>query len=247
MEINQAVILVGGKGERLKPLTDNMPKPMVEVCGRPFLEYLLLLLKGNEIRNLLFLAGYLGGKIETYFGDGRKWGVKIDYSFEKEPVGTGGALKLAKDKLEDEFFLLFGDSYLPINYMKMANEYTKSKKKAVLAIYDNREDTGVPFNVTVDKSKKIISLYDKGKGNTQSFNYCDAGVAVVNKEVLSLVRGKMPISFEEETYPKLIAKGGLGYYIAENRFYDIGAIGRIKNFEKYILEVAKNDYHKDSF
>lgn len=239
MEINQAVVLVGGKGERLRPFTENIPKPMVEVCGKPFLEYLLFLLKDNGIRRLLFLAGYLGGKIKAHFGDGSKWGVKIDYSFEEKFMGTGGALELARDKLESEFFLLFGDSYLPINYIKMADEYANSRKKAMLAIYDNKEDTGVPFNVTIDKSKKIISVYNKGKGNLQGFTYCDAGVVAVNKEVINQIGDKMPISFEETIYPELIAKGELGYYIAENRFYDIGTIERLKDFEKYILETAK--------
>lgn len=239
MRINQAAILVGGKGERIRPLTDNNPKPMVEACGKPFLEYLVVLLKGNGIRKLLFLTGYLGYKIKAYFGDGSKWGVKIDYSLEEKPIGTGGALKLAKDKLENEFFLLFGDSYLPINYIKMANEYANSRKKAMLAIYDNKEDTGVPFNIAVDNSKKIISVYNKGKGNLQSFNYCDAGVVMVNKKVVNLIGGKTPISFEEIIYPELIAKGELSYYIAENRFYDMGTIERLKDFEKYILEAAK--------
>lgn len=247
MAINQAAILVGGRGERLRPLTDNKPKPMVEVCGKPFLEHLVILLKGNGIRKLLFLAGYLGDKIKAYFGDGSKWSVEIYYSFEEKFIGTGGALKLAKDKLEGEFFLLFGDSYLPINYIRMANEYTNSQKKAMLAIYDNKEDMNVPFNVTVDKSKKIISVYNKGKGNPQSFNYCDAGVVAVNKEVVNLIGGKTPISFEEVIYPELIAKDDLGYYIADNRFYDIGTIERLKKFEKYILEARKNDYNKNAF
>lgn len=239
MAINQAAILVGGKGERLSPLTDNIPKPMVEVCGKPFLEYLVVLLKDNGIKKLLFLAGYLGNKIKDYFGYGNKWGIEIDYSFEEKFIGTGGALKLARDKLESEFFLLFGDSYLSINYIKMLNKYINSKKKAMLAIYDNKEDTNVPFNISIDENKKIISVYNKGKGNPQSFNYCDAGVVVVNKEVISLIGDKTPISFEEIVYPELIAKGELGYYIAENRFYDIGTIDRLKNFEKYISEAKK--------
>ncbi|MCX5696521.1 MAG: sugar phosphate nucleotidyltransferase [Candidatus Omnitrophica bacterium] len=235
MRVDQAVILVGGKGERLRPLTDNNPKPMVAACDKPFLEYLVLLLRSNGIRKFLFLAGYHGDKIKAYFNDGSNWGVKIDYSFEEKFMGTGGALKLARDKLESKFFLLFGDSYLPINYIKMADEYTNNKKKVLLAVYDNKDDTGVPFNIAIDKSNKLISSYNKGKNNAQNLNFCDAGVLVVDKEVIGLIRDKTPVSFEETVYPELIAKDELSYYIAENRFYDIGNIERLKDFERFIL------------
>lgn len=237
--INQAVILVGGRGERLRPLTDNIPKPMVEVGSKPFLEYLILLLKGNGIKSMLFLAGYLGNKIEDYFCDGRKWGVKIDYSFEEKPIGTGGAVRLAKGKLEKYFFLLFGDSYLPIDYRGMTDEYMRSKRKAMLAIYDNSNDTDVPFNVMIDKSKEIVTVYNKRKDNPPSFKYCDAGVIAVDRQVVDLIEEKELVSFEEAIYPRIIAEEELGYYMAECRFYDIGTIQRLKIFEQYVLKNAK--------
>lgn len=239
IKITQAAILVGGRGERLRPLTDNIPKPMVEVSGKPFLEHLILLLKENGITSLLFLAGYLGNKIKDYFGDGSTWNVKIDYSFEEKPIGTGGAIRLAKDKLERQFFLLFGDSYLPINYNKMANEFKKSKKKAMLAVYDNADNTDVPFNIMVDKSKGLIQVYNKRKDNPPGFNYCDAGVIIVDKQVVSLIEEGEFVSFEESIYPHLITKDELGYYKAEYRFYDIGTIQRLKVFEQYINSAAK--------
>ena len=239
MKINQAVILTGGRGERLRPLTDNIPKPMVLVAGKPFLEHLIVLLKENGIKKFLFLAGYLGNKIEEYFEDGSKWGIKIDYSFEKEFLGTGGALRLARNKLERNFFLLFGDSYLPIDYKKMADEFMQSKKKAALAVYDNSDDTDVPLNIMLHRTKKIVAVYNKRKNNPASFNYCDAGVIAIDRQVVGLIEGKTAISFEESIYPCLITEEELGYYIAENRFYDIGTIERLKIFERYILERAK--------
>ena len=239
MEISQAVILVGGRGERLRPLTDNITKPMVEVGGKPFVEYLILLLKENGIKSILFLAGYLGNKIEDYFCDGSKWRVKIDYSFEEKPIGTGGAVRLAKGKLEKNFFLLFGDSYLAIDYRGMAKEYMGSKRKAMLAIYDNSNETDVPFNVMIDKSKEIVTVYNKRKDNPPSFKYCDAGVIAVDRQVVDLIEEKKFISFEEAIYPRIISEEGLGYYMAECRFYDIGTIQRFKVFEQYILKNAK--------
>lgn len=246
MNISQAVILVGGRGERLRPLTDDIPKPMVAVAGKPFLEHLILLLRENGIRKILLLTGYLGNKIKDYFDNGHKYGIEIDYSFEENPLGTGGAVRLAKDKLEEYFFLLFGDSYLPMDYNRMADKYIESKKKAMLTIYDNSDDTDVPFNIKVDKGEKKVSLYNKRKDNPPEFNYCDAGVIALNRQVIDLIKEKMPISFEEAIYPRLITEGELGYYVAESRFYDIGTIERLKIFEQYILIKAKNDYHQDS-
>ncbi|HHE65184.1 MAG TPA: hypothetical protein ENL09_04080 [Bacteroidetes bacterium] len=235
MNINQGVILVGGRGERLRPLTDKLPKPMVEVAGIPFLEHVVILLERNGIKRFLFLVGYLGDKIKSYFRDGSKWGVEIDYSFEEKPLGTGGALNLAKEKLDKTFFLLFGDSYLPIDYQRMASIFINNKKKVVLAVYDNAFDTDVPYNVMLDKRMKIIAAYNKEKNNPLAFNYCDAGVLVVSRNVVELIGEKTPISFEEAIYYRIIAEKELGYYIAECRFYDIGTIERLKTFEQYII------------
>ena len=112
----QAVILAGGKGTRLSPITDTIPKPMAMVNNRPFLEYMLLMLKRNSFKKILLCVGYLGEKIEAYFGDGNRLGIVIKYSYEKELLGTAGALKLAENILEEEFLVLYGDSYLDIDY-----------------------------------------------------------------------------------------------------------------------------------
>jgi NDP-sugar pyrophosphorylase family protein len=235
MEIQQAVILVGGRGERLRPLTDSIPKPMMPVCTKPFLEHLVILLRDNGIKRFLFLTGYLGERIKSYFNDGNKWGVNIDYLIEKEPAGTGGALRLAKDKLDDKFFLLFGDSYLPIDYKKMADRFLRANKKMILAVYDNFVNTQVPFNVKLDKTRGVVVAYRKSNDNPESFNYCDAGVIAADKEVVRLIKDAYPISLEKIIYPVLISKEQLGYYVAEDRFYDIGTIERLNLFEKYIL------------
>lgn len=110
----QTVILAGGRGSRLVPLTDDIPKPMILIKDRPFLEYMILMLKRNFLKKILLCVGYLGHKIEDYFKDGHRWGVQIRYFYEKELLGTGGALKLASDLIEEKFLLLYGDSYLDI-------------------------------------------------------------------------------------------------------------------------------------
>jgi len=237
-KIKQAVILAGGRGERLRPLTDNIPKPMVPVLGNPFLEHLVRMLRQQGIEKVLFLTGYLGDVIEKHFGDGRQFAVAIEYSREKEPLGTGGALKLAEKRLEERFFLLFGDSYLPIDYRKMAEEHIASGKPVTLAVYDNTENTTVPFNVKVDADKQAITAYTKRNDNPADYRYCDAGVLVINKAVVGLIKDA-PSSFEEKIYPALIQGGDLGAFCADKRFYDIGTISRLRDFENYIKRTEK--------
>src|SRR5450755_506174 len=112
----QAVILAGGLGTRLWPVTQAVPKPMVPVAGRPYLEYQLRLLGEQSIRDIVLLTGYLGEQIEEYFGDGSRLGLSLRYSCEPAPMGTGGALRDGSSLLDDVFLVIYGDSYLPIDY-----------------------------------------------------------------------------------------------------------------------------------
>ncbi|HKF24702.1 MAG TPA: sugar phosphate nucleotidyltransferase, partial [Candidatus Acidoferrum sp.] len=116
----QAVILAGGLGTRMRPVTETVPKPMIAVAGKPFLQWQLELLATSGIRSALLLVAYLGEQIEQYFGDGRRFGSSIDYAYELSPLGTGGALRNAEQKLRDWFVLLNGDTYLAIDYDGLA-------------------------------------------------------------------------------------------------------------------------------
>ncbi len=113
----QTVILVGGLATRLRPLTETLPKAMLPVCGRPFLEYQIDLLRKSGMTKILLCVGYRGEEIEKHFGDGSRFGVRLSYSWEREMLlGTGGALRNAAPQLEDEFLVLYGDSFLMLDY-----------------------------------------------------------------------------------------------------------------------------------
>ncbi|MFH1386999.1 MAG: sugar phosphate nucleotidyltransferase, partial [bacterium] len=135
----QAVILAGGAGTRLRPLTLNTPKPMIEVNGQPFLSYIVNQLKGVGVTDFVFCVGYLADKFQAYFGDGGRFGVKIVYSVENGFMGTGGALKNAESLLQDEFLVLNGDTYLPIDYNEVINAFRASGRTALLVIYNNQK------------------------------------------------------------------------------------------------------------
>ena len=222
----QAVILAGGLGTRLRPITLEIPKPMVPINGKPYLHYQLEMLQKYNITDILILAGHLGHKIEEYFKNGKNFGINIRYIFEKNLLGTGGSIKNAERFLEDNFFIINGDSYLPINYLCLIDIFYTSGKTGLIVVYDNKqEDTQVINNISIDENSIVI----KYKKNSQDIDlkYVDAGVSIFKKEVLKLIPENKKISLEEEIFPKLIKEHQLIAYITTQRFYDIGTPERI--------------------
>ena len=148
----QTVILAGGLGTRLRPLTEQTPKPMVEVEGRPFLEFIVEHIAGQGFRDILLLTGHLGEHVSDHFGDGRRFGVSIRYSREPQPLGTGGAIRAAWEQLADDFLLLYGDSFLPIDYVDVASAFYRASWPAMVVTYDNQTGyTDVLNNIAVDE------------------------------------------------------------------------------------------------
>jgi len=226
----QALILAGGRGERLKPLTDNTPKSMVRVNGRPFLEYQLALLKNNGITEILLLTGYLGEKIEEYFGDGRKFGFDISYSREEKFLGTAGAIKQAEGKLQGQFLLLNGDTYLDINYAGLIEFFQWKDKIGVLTVYPNQERIAAN-NVRLGPTRLIL---DYSNQKNSLMDCVDAGAAVFKKELTRLIEPSKTVSLQEEIFTKLIAQKELASYPAEKRFYDIGTLKGLKLLEEVL-------------
>lgn len=224
----QAVILAGGLGTRLLPLTEVIPKPMVTVGGVPYLQHQLRLLADQEIRDIVLLTGYLGEQVESYFGDGSSLGLRIRYSREPSPLGTGGALRLAGELLHDSFLLIYGDSYLPIRYADAIERLASSGAEGVVVVYDNRlADTSVKNNIELDDAG-YVSRYEKDSPDRLSF--VEAGVLAFRRTVIE----RMPegvVSLEKEIFPKLIAAKQLAALVTTERFYDIGTPDRLTAIE----------------
>ncbi|MFH1593299.1 MAG: nucleotidyltransferase family protein [Candidatus Omnitrophota bacterium] len=225
----KAVILAGGRGERLRPLTDNLPKPMVDIKGRPFLEHQIGLLKKSGISEILLCVGYLKESIIDHFQDGSQLGVKIEYSIEEEPAGTGGALIIAKDLLPEEFFLFNGDSYLPIEYSGLADFWYQCGSYAgVIVCYENTERIA-KNNISLD-SAGCVSEYDK-RSQKKNLRYVDAGVSIFKKEILEMIPAGRVVSIEEEIFPLLIKEKRLIGYPTSQRYYDMGTPDRLREIE----------------
>ncbi len=239
----QAVVLAGGLGTRLRPLTDVIPKPMVPVLGIPYLEYQIRLLRSQGIADVLLLTAYLADSIEEYFSDGQRYGLSIRYSREPEPLGTGGALRHAMDLLEDAFLVIYGDSYLPIDYRLVLHRLrTCPPAAAVVVVYDNRNaDTAVPNNIALGQDGQVVR-YDKRQGAaTTALSHVEAGVLALRRSVVEMVPPGHVVSLEQEVFPELIQRGALMAYETCQRFYDIGTSDRLTVFEDYLRRAHHPD------
>ena len=241
----QAVILAGGLGTRLRPLTEQLPKVMVPVNGKPFLLHLLELLKSQMVNDIVLCIGYLGEQVRDFFGNGRSFGLSITYSEEREALlGTGGALKQARSLLDDHFFVINGDTYLPVDYSKVERAFLKCGKKALMVVYNNQEDTGVKNNVELGNDLMVIR-HDKGSLDSD-LKYVEAGMLVLSQQALDFIEAGCSVSLEKGLYPSLIQQRELGAYATQQRFYDIGTPQQRKTFEEF-LERGQHDYHPHSF
>ncbi len=227
----QAVILAGGLGTRLRPVTGQVPKVLVPVNGRPFLLELLEMLKGQGIVDVILCVGYRGEQVKELLRNGGSLGLRLSYSEEGERLlGTGGALRRAQPLLDEHFLVINGDTYLPLDYADLARAFLGRGKKSMMVAYDNREDTGVSNNITLDEEMMVVK-HDKGAGDC---DYVEAGVLALKREVLDCLEEGASSSLERGLYPRLIRQRELAAYITGQRFYDIGTPQQLGIFAEYL-------------
>lgn len=228
MQIKQVVILAGGLGMRLLPLTTTIPKPMILFYGKPFLEYLLLLLKQNKIERVVLLVGYLHEKIKDYFGDGSKWGLKIKYSYLPPEADTGARLKKAFKFLDRHFLLLYADNFWPLRLSELIKFYQEKNLPALVTVYSNFDHYS-QNNILVEDG--LVKVYDH-KRQTPGLSGVDIGFFILKKEVLDLLpEGNS--SFEEVVLPELVKRQQLAGFCTHHRYYGLSNLERVENIENY--------------
>ena len=222
-------ILAGGLATRLKDLTRNRAKSMVEVRGKPFLEYQLGLLRRGGVKNIILCLGHMGEQVKEYFGDGSKYGVDIRYSLENRLMGTAGALKKAEALLNDVFFTMYGDSYLFVD-CSLAMAYFESQNKlALMTVYKNCNRYGKSNTVV---KGNLVSKFSQSQ-RTEDMVYIEYGVNIFRKEALGLVPENQSYSLDD-LFPKLIERRELLAFGVKERFYEIGSPHGLKEFEQYL-------------
>lgn len=212
-------ILAGGLATRLRPITEKIPKALVTVAGEPFLAHQLRLLHTAGIRKIVLCIGYKGEMIQKEFGDGSRYGVELVYSFDgPELLGTGGPLKKALPLLGESFFVLYGDSYLPIDYSAPARAFLESGKLGLMTVFRNegRWDTS-----NVEFSDGIINSYDK-KRPAPEMKHIDYGLSLLRAEALRSSSYKKRFDLAD-VYTDLVAQDELAGYEVRERFYEVGS------------------------
>jgi histidinol-phosphate phosphatase family protein len=225
----QAVILAGGRGTRLKPLTDTRPKPMVEVLGKPFLAYQIEQLREQGFKKILLLLGYLPEVVQEYCGNGSRWGVKVEYSISAAEDETARRLKLAQDLIDPCFLLLYCDNYWPMSIEKMWPRFLASRAPAMITVYTNKD--GYTRNSVRVDTDGYVAIYDKSCASP-GLQGVEISYALINKAVLQLLPGNN-MSVEEALYSRLAENRQLAAYVTDHRYYSVGALHRLPLTESF--------------
>jgi NDP-sugar pyrophosphorylase family protein len=212
-------ILAGGLATRLRPATDRTPKALLSVAGEPFLAHQLRLLKFEGFRKIVLCVGHLGEMIEAKIGDGKRFGLQIDYSFDGPTLlGTGGALKRALHKLGERFVVIYGDSYMPVDYAAIVEAFVLSGKPALMTVFENEGRWGAS-NVQFEAG--AIVRYDK-KLRTPEMRHIDYGIAVLSPTVFASYPQDAGFDLAD-VYARLVSEKQMAAYEVKQRFYEIGS------------------------
>ena len=213
------LILVGGKGTRLRSVVSDRPKPMAEVAGVPFVEVLLKILKAQGIKRITFCTGYMSEAIANYFGDGSQWEMNIQYSPESIPLGTAGAVRNALDKISSNPFLVMnGDSYCRVDIRSLLKFHQQKKAQASLWLVPG-EDCRRYGSVAIDKQGVVQAFGEKMPEKVAGL--INAGAYILERESVATLPQGCPVSMETEFFPQLIGNGLYGV-VGESSLLDIG-------------------------
>lgn len=218
----QAIILVGGEGTRLRPLTYGTPKPMVPIAGVPFLARSLERLYEAGITDVILAAGYMPSAITDYFGDGSRLGMRITYAIEETPLGTAGALKNVEQHVRGAFFVFNGDILTSLDLRAMVR-FHESKGGAGALHLITVSDPSAFGCVVHDDDARISAFIEKPPPGTAPCNDVNAGTYLLEREVLDFIPAGRAVSIERETFPQLIAAGRvLSAYVTQDYWIDLG-------------------------
>jgi NDP-sugar pyrophosphorylase family protein len=228
-------ILAGGLATRLRPITEKVPKLLVEVAGEPFFTHQIRLLKKAGLTRLVLCVGYLGEKIVELYGDGSAYGVQIEYSFDgPKLLGTAGALIQALPKLGDAFYVLYGDSYLPIDYHAVGDFFLRSGELGLMTVYENHELYDAS-NVWFEDGR--IRVYDK-KNKVPQMHHIDYGLGVFRAAAFDGFPRDAVVDLAE-VQKSLVARGQLAGYEMQQRFYEIGSPAGLAELDQLLRSTGR--------
>ena len=230
----QAVILAGGEGTRLRPLTSTVPKPVVPLVDRPFIAYMLEWLRGHGVDDVVMSCGFLASGVRNVIGDGGEYGVRLRYVEEPRPLGTGGAVKFAEDLLEERFLMLNGDVLTDLDLSAQIAMHEEKGARCTLALI-GVEDPSAYGLVRRHEDGSVKEFLEKPSPDQVDTNLISAGAYVMERDVLSLIPRDTNCSIEREVFPRLVGDGLFGF-AGEGYWLDIGTPQRYLQATFDILE-----------
>lgn len=223
----QAVILAGGLGTRLSRVNPGRPKAMVPVLDKPFLHYQLRLLRASGFDEAVLCVGHMGEQVLDYFGDGASVGLRLHYSWERDTLlGTGGALRQALPLLADHCHVMYGDSYLALDYAAIEEAFHAAAKPGLMVVYQNH-DTWDRSNVRLGDG--VVEVYDKS-GAAEGLHWIDEGVSVFTRAAVAELPAGETVDLGM-LFQALIARGELAAWVSTQRFFEVGSESGLAEFQ----------------
>jgi mannose-1-phosphate guanylyltransferase len=230
----QALILAGGEGTRLRPLTSTVPKPVVPLVDRPFAAYMLEWLRVHGVDDVVMSCGFLAEGVRNVLGDGARFGLRLRYVEEPHPLGTGGAVKFAEPLLDERFLVLNGDVLTDIDLTSQLERHARTGARGTLALVGVDDPTGYGL-VHLDEDGAVCEFLEKPSSDQVDSRLVNAGAYVLEREILTLMEPGQNVSIEREVFPALIGDGLYGAP-ADGYWLDIGTPGRYLQGTFDILE-----------
>lgn len=228
-------ILSGGLATRMRPMTERVPKALLEVAGEPFVAWQLRLLAAQGFDRVVLCVGYLGEQVEDFVGDGARFGVRAAFARDgARPLGTGGALRAALDGLGDAFIVLYGDSYLPEPMAPFWRAFETCDRPAMMSVIENADRWDLS---NVELRAGEIAVYDK-KYRTPAMRHIDYGMGALRADVLARFAAGSAFDLAD-VYRDLAARGKLAGYVATERFYEIGSPSGLAETDAYLRARAR--------
>jgi NDP-sugar pyrophosphorylase family protein len=228
----QCIVLAGGFGRRMLPRTESLPKSLLPVAGRAFVDWQLAWLAAERVERVVMSIGYRGDMIRQHLGNGSRFGLRISYVDDGDmPLGTGGALRLVVDQnlADPNFFVLYGDSYLPIPLKDVETAYFMQAAPVLMTVYRDRESLEHP-NVVFDQG--MVTRYEKGLKNPPAeMQYVDYGISVWERKIIDAMVPKGATADLADLFVALSGSGQLAGFEARERFYEVGSPKGLSDLE----------------
>lgn len=223
------IILAGGKGERLRPLTDRLPKPMALVNKRPLLEYIVKSFVKSGLTNIIISVCYLPNKIVRHFGNGKRFNANISYIFEKKdkPLGTAGAIGKLREKINGTIIVCYGDTLRTVDIKEMIHFHKQKKGIASLFIYENKSANPKSL-VEINHNQRITSFIERPRTTSSPLVWSNGGLYIFEQKIFSYIPKNKPSDFAKDIFPSLFTQEKIYAYIQPGYFLDIGTVDKLQ-------------------